>query len=94
MRLARPVIACASTPPYTVKSVPPAVSRRDVLLRKAERLRIRLAIHMVGMDDCCEELCSELAKVREEIRQINVDPLTYDICIQEPWLQECKCYDH
>lgn len=96
MRLSRPIVASASfpKPPHTVKSIPPSMNRREYLLRKAERLRVRLAIHLVEQDDCCDEICSALAKVREDIRMINMDPLTYDICKSEPWLPECKCHDN
>ncbi len=87
------MVRCCATP-NGPKPIPPCMSKRDYLLRKAERIRVRLAILKVNQDDGMEELMSELAKVREDIRMINLDPLTYDICEREPWIDECKLHDN
>lgn len=40
-----------------------------------------------------EELYQTLAKVKVELVKHNMDPLSTEICIDEPWLQECKVFD-
>lgn len=63
--------------------------RLTILENKAKVIRRKIALCDVEMD----ELYKELATVVMHMRRIRSDPLTHDLCIDEPWAEECKIFD-
>lgn len=68
-------------------------TRREYLLNKKIYIKEKLSACSIDDYDCMIELTSELAKIREELKNINMDPLTYETCEKEPWIMECKVFD-
>ena len=85
-------VACKST---ASQRQPPSCaivhSKRDFLSN-----RIRVVRDLIEREDDeieKEALYSELYKNVCELAEVNIDPLTNEICTKEPWLDECKVYD-
>ena len=71
-----------------------AHSKRDALLKKAAELRLHLSVaRATGDFDAADDLQKALYETRDLIYRLGMDPLTFDVCQSEPWLQECKVFD-
>lgn len=66
--------------------------RRDYLTRKVHVIRTKIQKEVDPIE--LEKLYAKLHDVKEEINQINLDPLTYEYCKAEPWIDECKIHDN
>ena len=79
----------ASVP--AVVSGKPLVSRVVYLRKKAAKLR-----SMIGKESSFEErraLENKLGELQMEIVELAMNPLEYELCVEEPWAMECKIYE-
>lgn len=76
--------------PAVVSSKPP-VSRVVYLRKKAAKLQ-----SMIGKESSFEErrvLENKLSELQMEIVELAMNPLEYELCVEEPWAMECKVYE-
>lgn len=87
----KPIVKVAPVP------VPPPVakgkSRRVYLVEKESYVRSLLSQCTQDDYECLLDLSKELSKIKAELYTINMDPLTHEICLDEPWIFECKVHD-
>lgn len=94
-------VQCNSTTPTPSRAPSPkapvsatsfvTVQKRKVLEEKLKQLRSQLEVE----DDAFNryEMLQEIHKVRTTIAEIIADPLSNELCEEEPWAHECKLYD-
>lgn len=62
------------------------------LTKKAAKLNKLIATEKSITEQMILE--EKLQELQKEITELRMDPLSNDLCLQEPWAMECKIYDH
>ena len=72
--------------------VTPAPLPRLVYLRKkAAKLSTLIAMEKEFTE--LNSLYAKLGEVKKEIVERTMNPLEYELCVEEPWAMECRVYD-
>ena len=79
-----------------VRAVPAIISPTPLpkvvyLQKKAAKLRTLIAKEVNSAE--LETLYAKLGEVQKEIVERKMNPLEYELCVEEPWAMECRVYD-